>query len=735
MTELELKRLFDSMTMEEKVMQLVQIPGGIYDDEAAQFGNETAAIPDNVKRLAGATIGIQGHGKDGTLKIRKIQEKYMASHPHHIPLLFMADVIHGLHTVFPIPLGQGASFDPALTRQAAEVQADEASAEGLHVTFSPMVDLVRDARWGRVMESTGEDKTLNSQMAAAMVQGYQGSDLEEEHHLASCFKHFAAYGAADAGRDYNNTEISEHTLREFYLPSYRAAVDAGARMGMSSFNSWNGIPASGSEFLLRKILREEWGFENVVISDWDAIGQLIPHGYAEDLPDAAEKAIRAGVDIDMCTGAYSGYLPKLLEEGKIDPRLVEEAALRVLKLKNDLGLFENPFRGMDRPDRFGEDEKRAMARKAVAESLVMLKNEASLLPLRGKKIALIGPYAESTDLLSSWARIGDKLPVVSLAEAAGEAAPAAGMEIRTAPGCAMLDNDTRVHFFTYHQDDWADENDRLLNDALEAAQWADTVVLCLGEHPFQSGEATSRTELDLPETQLNLLRRVSEVCPNIATLIFCGRPLILEEAASLSRALMICWLPGTEGGHGIWDVLSGRVSPSGALPMSFPRKVGQEPLHYDEYPTGRPEPASGFVPFTTHYLDCPVTPLFPFGFGLSYGDVSLSPVTLSAPELRQDTALRASVVLKNNGSLPAAHTVQLYVRDLAGSRVRPVRELKDYRKVVLQPGESQQVSFEITEPVLRFWRGDCSFGSEKGRFQAFIGLNSATDNGAEFRLI
>lgn len=731
MTEKKLAALLAEMSLEEKVMQLVQLPGSAYDDTANITGNELEPVDPRVKQLAGSTLGILS-GKTA----KKIQQEYMAAHPHHIPLLLMADVIHGYRTVFPCPLGLGATFDPEIVEQAASAQAEEAAADGIQVTFSPMADLVRDARWGRVMESTGEDKVLNGRMAAAMVRGYQGGGaLKDEHTVASCVKHYAAYGAADGGRDYNNTELSEHTLREDYLPAYAEGIRAGARMIMSSFNSWNGIPVTGNAFLLKQILRSELGFDGVVISDWDAVGQLIPHGFAEDRKDAARKAFQAGVDIDMCTGAYADHLTELVRDGEIAEKEIDGAVMRVLRLKNDLGLFENPLRGFtDCTRNTTLEERRALARKAVAESLVLLKNEENLLPLRGKRIAFIGPYADSRELISTWAMAGEKEPVVSVMEGAAAAFAHTKTEIRISPGCTLLDNDTVVSFYQYHSDTWEEENERMLAEALKTASWADTVVLCLGEHPMQSGESTSRADLHLPKVQEQLLEAVAAVCPQVATLVFCGRPLALSSVAGRSKALMICWLPGTEGGNGILDVLTGKMPPMGRLPMSFPWTVGQEPLHYDCYATGRPKPAEGLGSFTTRYLDYPNEALYPFGFGLSYGDTVISDPAVSAVDLSEKGELTVTAILENRGDACAAHTVQLYLRDVSASRVRPVRELKDFRRLTLRPGEKREVRFTVTESMLRFWRADGTFGSEPGKFQVWISLSSRQGNPAEFVL-
>ncbi len=688
MTEQALKALLNDLSLEEKVMQLVQLPGVAYESGAAVTGLLHDAAKSRTLRLAGSTLGIWG-----AEKLNRLQKEYMENHPHHIPMLMMLDVIHGHKTVFPCPLGQGASFDPELTERAAAVQAREAAADGIHVTFSPMADLSRDARWGRVMESTGEDKYLNGLMAAAMTRGYQGKALADGEAVAACVKHFAAYGAAEAGRDYQNTELSEHTLREQYLPAYRCAVEAGARLVMSSFNTWDGVPSSASPWLMQTVLREEMGFSGVVISDWNAVGELVNHGIAKDEKEAALLAMRAGIDIDMCSGCYEKHLGALVEEGKVSLDMLDAAVLRVLRLKNELGLFEYPFHGAA-PEKaravLGAAEHRALARKAAAESLVLLKNEKEALPLKGGKIAFIGPYADEKHLQSAWAISTDREDGVTVRQAARE--------------------------------------------AFGPAAWADTVVLCLGEHFMQTGESASRVDISLPEPQKRLLSALKPDCKRLATLVFCGRPLTLKEESDLSDALMICWLPGTEGGRGVVDVLTGREAPSGKLPMSFPRHVGQEPLHYDQYMTGRPRPKEGIGSFTSHYLDCPNDALYPFGYGLTYTDFRVSEIRLSGETLSKADALTAAVTLTNTGKRAGAAVLQLYIRDLVGSRVRPIKELKGFRRVALRPGEEKEIVFTVTEPMLRFWTIDRRMESEPGDFQLWIGLDSSTENTAFFTM-
>ena len=723
-----LEAILNEMSVEEKVMQLVQIPGSEYLAEAEITGIERGRVEEKVKKLAGSTLGIWG-----SKNLREIQDRYIKEHPHHIPLMFMLDVIHGHKTVFPCPLGQGASFDPERTKKGATVQAREAAADGVHVTFSPMSDLCRDARWGRIMESTGEDKYLNSLMASAMVEGYQGDDLKDPEHLAACVKHFAAYGAAEGGRDYNNTELSEHTLREHYLRAYGEAIKKDPAMVMTSFNSVNGIPATGNQFLMRKILREEFGFKGVLISDWGAVGELINHGFAEDKKDAAYRAMMAGVDIDMCSGCYSEHLEELVNSSAVSMKMLDEAVLRVLYMKNDLGLFEDPYRGIvSDAGPVITEESRRLAREAVAASLVLLENNDKTLPLGKGKTAFIGPYADTKKLQSSWAFSGEDDNTVTVWEAAKEVYEPDS--IKVAAGCTMLDQDAMTARGIRHTDHWQEENDRLLAEAVQTAEWADTVVQCLGEDFAQSGEAASKASLKLPAVQLKLLKEIKKTQKRIVTLIFTGRPLELDEVKELSDALMICWLPGTEGGHGVMDVVSGKVSPSGRLPVSFPYTVGQEPLHYDMYPTGRPKPASGPSEFTSRYLDCENGALYPFGYGLSYTSFEYGEPKLSASEMSSEDTITASASIRNTGDVPGDVTVQMYIRDVSASRVRPVRELAGFRKIHLNPGEEKAVSFVIKEEMLRFWTAEEKWASEPGRFNVWLCDSSTEGRPLEFLL-
>ena len=728
-----LKALLSDMSLKEKADQLVQIMGVFYtaDTEevmtgpARHFGIEEADI-----KLAGSILGAHG-----ARQLMEIQKNYMEKHPHRIPLLFMLDVIHGFKTVFPMPLALGATFDPDLAEQCAAVAAKEAAVSGLHVTFSPMVDLVRDARWGRVMESNGEDPYLNGLFAAAQVHGFQGDDMSEPYKLCACIKHFAAYGGAQAGRDYNTVELTEHTLREFYLKPYQAGIDAGAGMVMTSFNTVNGIPASANRWLMRNILRDEMGFDGVLISDFSALLETVAHGHSADERDAAKKGLAAGVDIDMMTNVYASHLCNLIESGELDETLLDECVMRVLELKNKLGLFENPYKDAD-PEKEKTfilcDEHRRIAREAAGKSFVLLKNDG-ILPLNmEKKIAFIGPYTNNPNIISSWAVTGESKDCITIEQAAKEVFD----ESRTSyhAGSSVLDPDFEMFSFEGVVKDETPEEEReqMLREAIEAAKAADLVVMPIGEHFQQSGEASSRAMIDVPEIQMQLFREVAKVNENIVVVLFNGRPLDLREISATAKAVLEVWFPGTEGGHAIVDVLTGKVNPSGKLPMSFPYCVGQVPVFYNAYSTGRPDLPDVKEKFRSKYLDIPNDPLYPFGFGLSYTSFDISQVTLSGDTVTDDQPIKARVVVKNTGNVCGTQTIQLYIQDVAASVVRPVKELKGYKKVNLAQGEEQIVEFVIDEPMLRFLRADKTIGSEPGLFRVWAGDSSVTENMAEF---
>lgn len=734
MTEQKLQELLQDMTLEEKVNQMLQVAGGFFTGDMVAMGPmaEKGFTEDNVSK-AGSVLGALGAGK-----LKKIQREFMEKHPHKIPLLFMLDVINGLKTVFPIPLGQGATFEPELSERCAQAAAKEAAVSGLHVTFSPMVDLVRDARWGRVMESTGEDPYMNCLFSEAMVKGYQGEDLREPYRVAACVKHFAGYGAPTAGRDYNTVELSRHTLKEFYLPSYKAGIDAGAAMVMTSFNTIDGVPATGNRWLMRDILRDEMGFDGVLISDWAAIEEIIYHGYCADRKEAAVRAVNAGVDIDMMTGIYSEHLCNLVRDGKVPEELVDEAVYRILALKNKLGLFENPYKDADE-----EKEKevilckehRELAREAARKSFVLLKNEEVLPLKKGEKVAYIGPYVDNRNMMGSWSIVGDAKDVTTLKEAVLEREE--GKTALFGAGCALLGGEVKLEGFmeSVEEEPSAEECAAMMEEAVKLAGEADTVVLALGEHRLQSGEATSNATIQIPKIQMELFRRVCEVNEKVAVVLFSGRPLDIREISRKAKAVLEVWMPGTEGARAIVDVLSGDYNPSGKLPMSFPYCVGQVPVHYNEYSTGRPHvEGKDKDRFRSKYLDIPNEPLYPFGYGLSYTRFAVSPAEIDKERMSGGEKLHVSVNVKNVGDVAGTETLQLYIHDIAASVVRPVKELKGFRKVTLEPGQEERVSFEIDGSMLRFLTENDRWESEPGEFEAFVGTDSSTVNCVKFWL-
>ncbi len=739
MQEKEITSLLSQMSLEEKIGELFQIPAYFIADGNATGPAAELGITDDDIRLAGSCLSITG-----AKKIREIQRDHMEKHPHHIPMLFMADIINGYHTVFPIPLAQGCTFNPALVEKAASIAAREAAAAGIHVTFSPMADLVRDARWGRVMESTGEDPYLNSQMSAAMVRGYQGvkNKLAEKGKLAACLKHFAGYGAPQGGRDYNTVELSDRTLRDDYMPAYQAAVKAGCALVMTSFNTLNRIPSTGNRHLMRDVLRGEMCFNGVLISDWAAVNELIFHGIAADEKEAALLAIRAGVDIDMASPIYIKHLKQLVEQGMLPEELIEESTLRVLTLKNRLGLFENPYKDANEKD---EQElllceaHREAARKCAEESFVLLKNEDSILPLHKENdtVAFIGPFTDNQFICGSWSIFADDADCVTVKSGVQENYPCS--KVLFSDGCPTTDPGEIIQGFQKSPEKEIIDSDlkleQAIQEAVQTAAAADKVVLCLGEHRELTGEGASRASLTLPSCQLRLLKEISRINPNICVVLFGGRPLDLREADRHAKAILEVWLPGTEGGNAIARILYGDISPSGRLAMSFPWCVGQIPVHYNHMNTGRPFSGDFRLErFGSKYLDIPNEPFYAFGYGLTYTTFVYSAVSLSQNRLQTGETIFASVRVTNTGKRTGTETVQMYLHDTAASVARPVRELKGFTKVTLNPEESTKVCFPITEDLLRFHDINMEYKSEPGIFEVFIGPDSATNNKAEFEL-
>lgn len=727
----ELKRLLSEMSLEEKIGQMIQIPGYFFEDGHLTGPALEMGLENDDLYLAGSLLSVIG-----AEKIVSLQKTFMEKQPHHIPMLFMADIINGYRTVYPIPLAQGCSFDPDLAERCASVAARESTVSGLHVTFSPMADLVRDARWGRVMESTGEDAYLNGEMAAAMVRGYQSSDLAEKGRIASCLKHFAGYGAPDGGRDYNTVELSPRTLLDDYLPAYQRAVEAGTAMVMTSFNTLDRVPSSANKWLLQTILREQMGFEGVIISDWGALFELLNHGIAADLEEAARLSIQAGVDIDMSSPVYPKALKKLVDAGIVPVELIDLAAWRILELKNKLGLFENPCK-----DASAEAEQKVLlcpehrhiAQEAAEKSFVLLKNDGDTLPLDlHASVACIGPYWDTNKLKGAWSIFAEDEDCATLKEVFEKLS---FPSIQFAEGCAIADPGTFIVAFRETKEIDFPDPEKALAEAVKLARSADQVVLALGEHRESTGEGASHGNLTLPECQLRLLKEVAAVNPNVTVVLFTGRPLDIRAVQQYAKAILVAWMPGTEGAKALARVLTGEVAPSGRLSMAFPYCVGQVPIHYNQMRTGRPFHGDYRKErFFSKYLDIPNEPLYPFGFGLTYTSFAYSPVTLDQTALRAGETLHASVRVTNTGKRAGTETVQLYIRDVVGSVTRPIRELKGFRKVALEPGASQEITFEITEDMLRFHDIHMNFTSEPGAFEVYIGPDSTTENKGTFTL-
>ena len=718
---MDIQKLLSEMTLEEKLGQLTQLNAIFFksDNKAETTGPaQKLHITEEDAHKAGSVLNFIG-AKD----MKEIQDGAMRVQPHKIPLLFMQDVIHGYRTIYPIPLAMGCTFDEELIEDCARMSAKEAAVSGVHVTFSPMVDLSRDARWGRVMESTGEDPYLNSRLGAAFVRGYQGDELTGKYDLAACVKHFAAYGAPEAGRDYNSVEMSEHALREYYLPAYRACVDAGVEMIMPSFNTVGGIPSTANRMLLDQILRREWGFDGIVISDFNAYHEMVVHGVAEDDKHAAELAIGAGCDVEMMSATTYRFAEQLLAEGKLTMEQIDAAVLRVLSLKNRLGLFENPYRAADEAEEERLhlcDEHRALVRRAAEEASVLLKNDG-LLPFSKdvKTVAVVGPFAEEQGIKGYWACAGRDEDCVTIADGIKNLLPNA--EVLTAKGCSWNLGDTDTEGVA---------------EAAEIAARADIVVLCLGEWQRHSGEGNSRASIGLSPAQTALANAVLQANPNTAVVLVTGRPLVITDLAKTAPAILNVWQPGTEGGNATARLLFGDANPCGKLTMSFPYTDGQCPIYYSHMRTGRPVPNPKIVTekvYISRYLDAPVDPLYSFGHGLSYNTYTYDNLMLSDDVVTPDSPIEVAVTVKNDGKYVGKEIVQLYIHDKAASVARPVKELRDFAKVELAPGETALVTFTITEEDLAFHTASGEFKAEVGEFELFVGKNSDDCLIASFR--
>ncbi|WP_334352658.1 beta-glucosidase BglX [Companilactobacillus sp. HBUAS56257] len=737
MEESKLRELLNSLSIEEKIGQLIQLSGEFFSAKDISVGpQKKLGITKDAVELCGSVLNVVG-----AKETHRIQDAYLKGKKHPIPLIFMSDIVYGFRTIYPIPLGLGATWNPDLIQKAYRNTAEEAYASGNQVTFAPMVDLARDARWGRSLESTGEDPYLNSRFAASMVKGLQ-EDLPK-YGLVSCVKHFAAYGAVESGREYNATDMSENRLRQYYLPSYKAAVDAGAKMVMSSFNTLNGVPVTGNKWLLKDILRKEWNFDGVIISDYAAIAELVAHGFAKDNQEASKLALEATVDIDMKSPCYANELKPLVTEGKLDESKIDNAVWRVLKLKNDLGLFEDPYRGSSEElekKLIMTPEKRELAKKVSTEAMVLLKNENNMLPLdKNKKVALIGPYENEHELLGLWAVHGDRKATVTIED--GFKKYLNSDNLFTSKGTDILRNKSifRSMGLNSEQIDHVvsskEIEEKNNEDAIETARKADIIVFAAGEHTIESGEAGSRGNLTLPDNQLELLDKLSKLNKPIILICISGRPLILTDVEPKVSAIIEAWFPGTEGGNALADIIFGKSNPSGRLSMSFPYAVGQLPIYYSQFSTGRSVKTSTHSSrFMSKYIDIPNDPLYSFGYGLSYSKVKYSNLRLSSKELEMTDNLIASIDVTNMSDRNTTEVVQMYIQDKFASVVQPVKSLKGFERVTLNPNETKTVNFEINKKMLSFYGLDNKLTVEPGEFNIFIGPNSDVEDFATFNL-
>jgi beta-glucosidase len=717
-----INNLLKEMTLAEKVGQL-NLYNGTWE-----FTGPVPADDDSQLKLEHISKGMVG----GMLNVftakgtREAQKMAVEQSRLGVPLIFGYDVIHGYKTMAPIPLAQAASWDPEVARNCAALAALEASSAGIHWTFAPMIDITRDPRWGRMMEGPGEDPYLGAVMAKAWVQGFQGDDLARADTIAACAKHFAAYGFSEAGRDYNTVDIGLSTLYNLVLPPFQAAAEAGVATFMNGFNELDGVPVTGSQFLQRQILKGKWDWRGLVVSDWASIAEMITHGYVADLEQAAEKAMQAGCDMDMESRAYVNHLEKLVCRGKIEESLIDDAVNRILRIKFDLGLFDDPYRYCDEQREQGNMSTTAnleTTRDAAKKSIVLLKNEHQLLPLSksGIKIGVIGALANDKDVpLGSWRAQADANSAISLLE--GLISLAGPENIRYAKGYRLT---TGKRSFLYELD-VIEEDESGFEEALAVAKSSDVVVLALGEDCWQSGEGRSQADIGLKGSQQALFEQLRKVNNRIIVVMMSGRSLAIPSIAEGAAALLQTWHLGSEAGNAIAEVIFGDYNPSGKLPVSFPRHGGQVPVYYNHKNTGRPttNPHDEGMVFWSHYTDMPNTPLFPFGFGLSYSKFEYSEFRLSKNIISRGESTQVSVMLKNTGGYDGNETVQLYIRDHVANTTRPVKELKGFEKVFLQAGEEKEITFEIDEAKLSYYQSDGNLVCEPGIFTIMAGGNS-----------
>jgi beta-glucosidase len=699
-SELFINDLLGQMTLDEKIGQLNQPnTGESFDPDILRQGKVGSII-----KAAGALTGQGSTISEGAELANHLQSIALESRLK-IPLIIGRDVIHGCRTIFPIPLAQAAAFNLELAQNAASIAAQEATAYGIKWTFAPMLDIARDPRWGRVAEGNGEDPYHGAVMAASLVRGFQGDSPAQPNKLIACAKHYIGYGSAEGGRDYENGEISESTLRDVYMPPFESAVQTGVGTVMSAFLDLNGTPATANRHLLTDVLRGEWGFDGFVVSDWSSVTELINHGVVENRAEAASMALHAGVDMDMCSDAFIETLAANLQAGSVMIQEIDEAVRRILRIKYRAGLFDHPYTD---PSRYAHDvltsDSRLLARQFARECMVLLKNTDNLLPLRGfRKILVAGDFVNARgELYGTWSPDGRSEDAIPLKQALKELTP----------------KDVDLWF--------ADDKERALNYALKT----DLILLMIGEHPRRSGENSNLSNLQLPPDQSEFVDLMVTLGKPVVLVIFAGRPLVITHQFSQVNAILYAWHPGIEGGTALADILFGEKSPSGHLPITFPRATGQVPIYYNHKNSGRPLGSNGW--FTSRYLDLPSTPLFPFGFGLSYTSFEYKNMEISDQILRDRISISAEIT--NTGKQTGSELVQLYVRDLVGSLTRPIRELKGYQRIELQSGETRRITFSLTEEMLAFTHADGSKGVEPGRFQVWIAPDSASGLRAEFQL-
>ncbi|WP_375586922.1 beta-glucosidase BglX [Flagellimonas aurea] len=729
----QVEELLNKMTIEEKIGQLNLLTpgGGVATGEVV-----SKDVGSKIKNgQVGGLFGVAGPDR-----VRQAQEIAVNDSRLGIPLLIGSDVIHGYKTTYPIPLGLSSSWDMDLVEQAAQMAAREATADGINWNFSPMVDIARDPRWGRISEGAGEDPYLGSKIGVAMVKGYQGDDLAASHTMLACVKHFALYGAAEAGRDYHSVDMSKIKMFNQYLPPYKAAIDAGAASVMSSFNDVDGVPATGNKWLLTDLLRDQWGFEGFVVSDYTSLNEMIPHGLG-DLQAVSALALKAGLDMDMVGEGFLTTLKKSLDEGKVTEADITNACRRVLEAKYISGLFDDPYKYLDskRPKKdILTDANRALARKLATRSFVLLKNHNNILPLKKQgKIALVGPLADSREnMLGTWTPTGDFNLAVTILEGFKNVAPNASIDY--AKGANISDDaDFAKNVNSLGERIVIDTRspEAMLQEAVELAKTSDVVVAVVGEATEMSGESSSRTDISIPESQKKLINALVETGKPVALVLMSGRPLTIPEEFDMPVSILQVWHPGVEAGNAIADVVFGDYNPSGKLTATWPVNVGQIPIYHSAKVTGRPAPESGeFQKFRSNYLDAPNAPLLPFGYGLSYTTFEFGNLKLNKKEIAQDESVSATVTVKNTGDYDGEEVVQLYLRDVVRSITPPKRQLKGFQKVMLKKGESKEVTITLSADDLKFYNAQLEFVSEPGEFEVFVGTNSDAELSETFVL-